>query len=364
MQAALCPPDAAYRALKQWQALGGEEDRRLLPLIYANLQSRIDDPTFCSKVKLEYVRTWSMNRLFFHLLFELLNLFRDAGIPTLLLKGSALTLAHARDRGVRPMNDIDVLIPTAQAKQGIGLMEATGWKPESRGFERFTDAYVGIAHSHPFRRGESYECDLHWHVLPECCRPDDDHEFWEASDPVDVDGIVTRTLSPADQVLHSCAHGARWNHRRSVQWLADVMIVLRNSPTISWPRLVEQTRKRRLSLRVHTTLGYLAQHLDAPIPADVLAELENIPVSRMDRWEHEYQLVDHEPRAFGYVPMLWFYHRRWQRDATLLGQVFGFPDYLRRYWGGEGARELAGHFSATARRRLVHWLDVWRATGR
>jgi hypothetical protein len=340
LRAALLRGEAAQQAAERWLAGGMDNTReqqfgRLFPLLHQNLKAHsvVIDDSLAKLLKQKYLQTWGTNKLLFHTLAEILGLLHQAEIPALLLKGCALTPAcYDDDYGLRPMNDVDIVVPATQVTEAIRVLDQKGWQPEERGVERFTEDYMSISHSHAFRMPGSYECDLHWHLLPECCRAEDDADFWQASLPIEIEGIPTRILNPADQILHLCLHGARWNHKRSVHWLADVMMVLR-SKNIDWPRLIHQLEKRRLVVPVRETLNYLVQHLDAPVPAEIMQQLNAAPVSRMEQWEFSYQLDDHDQKPLGYLPILWFHYRRWSGNVGLGRQLAGFPDYLRRFWG-------------------------------
>ncbi|MBZ5608241.1 MAG: nucleotidyltransferase family protein [Acidobacteriia bacterium] len=56
----------------------------------------------------------------------LLSWFEAHGCPTLVLKGMALTLLHYRDMALRPMSDLDILVPEDRAPEVVGLVQRDG----------------------------------------------------------------------------------------------------------------------------------------------------------------------------------------------------------------------------------------------
>jgi len=208
------------------------------------------------------------NRLLFHAMTEQLQALHAAAFPTILLKGAALTVRFYKDYGLRPMGNFDILIPTAQLEDVIRFLQTTGWHSEPRSPEAFTRPYRQITHAHAFKNASSWEFDLHWHVLDECCQPDADEDFWNGSVKIELDGVPTALLNPADQLLHVCVHGVRWNDIPPLRWVADAMMVLNASEdSLDWDRLIIQVQMRRLVLPMKASLNYLQTLLDASIPS-------------------------------------------------------------------------------------------------
>ncbi|MFC1853782.1 nucleotidyltransferase family protein, partial [candidate division CSSED10-310 bacterium] len=256
------------------------------------------------------------------------------GFQTMLLKGTALIFLYYQNYGLRSMSDVDILVPTKQVQDVLIFMKHQGWLPKPRHQATFTDEYVLISHGHEFYTHDQRSIDLHWHVLPECCQPDGDEDFWEAALPLDFLGVATYALCPADQLLHVCAHSARSCSAMPLRWVADVLTILHHGPcTLDWERLLEQAEKRRLSLSVRDTLTYVQQRYDAAVPQAVLDRLHQHPVSRLEKIEYHYKRQDHYHRLLGYLPIMWFDYSRLRGRISFVRKFLGFADYIRRFWG-------------------------------
>jgi Uncharacterised nucleotidyltransferase len=344
LRAALLKGQASIEAWERWKSSTDVEhldvgSHRLLPHLYRNLQDQgVKDPLMAT-FKGVYRRTWYDNQLLFHQVSTLLLAFREAGIETMVLKGAALAILHYKDCGLRPMNDFDVMVPVEQISAAIELMRKLGWNPMPRSPEALTESYLSIVNSHGFVHNAGRECDLHWHLFPECCHPDADIDFWQRSIPLQIHGVSTRSLSPTDHLLHICVHGAEWNPIPPLRWATDAMMIMSTSP-IDWDDLVARGLERRLTLPLRDTLNYLHGKLAAPVPSKTLRSLDEIPTSRLERAEYKYKTQNYEAKTLGYLPVLWFRYLRLEGTDRSRHKLLGFVKYLQRFWGAERIRQL------------------------
>jgi hypothetical protein len=354
LQAALLQGKNSIEAWERWKSSVDIEhldigSHRLLPHLYRNLHNQgVEDPLM-GKFKGVYRRTWYDNQLLFHHVSTLLSSLRDAGIETIVLKGAALALLHYKDSGLRPMNDFDVMVHAEQTSAAIALMRELGWNPMPRSPEALTESYLSIVNSHGFVHNAGRECDLHWHLFPECCQADADKDFWEQSVPFQIHNVPTRSLTPTDQLLHVCVHGAEWNPVPPLRWVADAMMIMKTAP-IDWDRLIAQARKRRLILPLRDTLDYLHSKLAAAVPSGILPSLHNIPASRLELAEYKYKTENYESKPLGYLPVLWFRYLRFEGSDR--SKLFGFVNYLQRFWGADHIRQLPFCIALMGRRRI------------
>jgi len=348
LKAALLKGEGALRAWSEWQARANPDDldqgsRRLLPLLWHNLSGleEVKDDASLMEARAAYRRTRTENNLLLHQAASFLKDLRAAGHPAMLLKGLALIVRYYGDCGLRPMGDFDVLIPAERTEDVIGLLQIAGWKPIPRAQEAFTRPYREVVHGHAFRRSDGWCVDLHWHVMEECVWPGADDDFWSAAEEVDLKGIPALLLNPADQMLHVCVHGTKWENIPTLRWVADAAAVMAVSgSTLDWDRLVAQASKRKLTLPVRAALGYLRVLLDIPVPGEVLERLESLPVPRRERKEFQRRTRRHSSMPLSFLPTLWYKHSRMEENGSLLRKAWGFIPFIRKYWGMENWREF------------------------
>ena len=131
LRAALLENTDAIYAWHEWQSISDFDDLdpgsfRLLPLVYRNLSKFGLNGPVKNKLKGTYRLAWYNNHMLFSKIAALLASFRDAGLPTIILKGAALTISCYKDYGVRPMQDFDFLVKTEQARAAMSLLRKLG----------------------------------------------------------------------------------------------------------------------------------------------------------------------------------------------------------------------------------------------
>jgi hypothetical protein len=318
--------------------------RRLLPLLHANREALglPADPT--DPLARAYRATRERTAAGLGDAREALGALRAAEIDGLLLKGAALVLGAYRDPGLRPMDDVDVLVPEAAAKAAVRALAARGWRPR----EPVTDAYRATRHAVPLVHPERTQVDLHWHVFEEHCPAATDGAFWAQArtlaDPL-LEGVPVRVLAPADQLLHVVVHGLKWSRIPAVRWAADAAMVLRGGP-VDWDRLRAQARQRGFVLRARLALAYLRDVIGEPLPAGVLDPLAALPVRARERVE---LWVRSRPQPWlGSLP---FHGCNYLRAAPRRTPL-GLWRYLRLVWGTDSPWQMPAAFARRVARRL------------
>jgi hypothetical protein len=337
LHAALLKGREALDAWKEWRSRVDIDDidrldpgsYRILPLLYRNLNNQgVEDPLMM-RLKGVYRLTWYKNQMLFHTIANLLRSFHDAGIKTMVLKGAALTVVFYKDYGLRPMDDFDVLVRTEQAIPAINLLKKLGWKPKS--FEP-TEEYITVSYSHGFHDGADREFDLHWHVLSQNREGDSDDDFWEGAIEIKIHDVPTHALNPADQLLHICIHGTKWDVTPTLRWVEDAITILTTLQSeIDWNRLIAQAEKRRLILPLQDTLIYLRDTFNAPIASEILQSIKDIPVPKIERIE--YKITVSPPTRWTAVLDLWCQHSRLTGNTSVLHKLIKFPGFLQNIWG-------------------------------
>lgn len=350
LRACLWHGEEALAAWTDWR--GGEADLanaergslRLLPLLYLNLGPQLPSGPDKGWLKDTYRESWTANQLGLKVGGRAIEALRATGADVLVLKGAALVNTVYGDLGARPMGDVDLAVrpewagAAVRALQGVGLAAIEG-DPER---------LLAARHSLAFRDPDGQEVDLHRAML---WRPGLDEEFWAGSIEAEVAGARVRILSPADQLLHVCAHGAAWNPVHPVRWAADAFKILETAgESFAWDRLIAMAEHGRLSLPLQDALSCLATELRAAVPSGAIRELEAIPVSRVERRAH--RATAQAPSSHRSTAMLWWFWERYRAESRLEGRrptPAGLIRYLQGFWGLERATLVPGY----AARRLL-----------
>lgn len=352
LKAALLTGGKALAAWDEWTASvdinnidGGSY--RLLPLLYRNMSEHGVQHPAIPKLRGVYRQVWYKNQMMLHRTAELLRLLHEAGIPTMILKGTAAVVLYYRDFGLRGMEDVDILVPVSHAADVLRLMprfDMTEHFPLPR---HLPEQFFSIVHSQAYSDTFSHQYDMHWHVFPESGFANADDDLWRDAVPAVLNDVETLALNPADQLLHICTHGLRWNALPPLRWIADAYTLLSVAPP-DWTRVVEQARRRELVLPLAESLHYLRTLLDAPIPEDVLNALRHTPVRTRERREYRLRFRSAEtPTAV--LISLWCKHQRLFSGVNPIRRVAAFPETVRLACRLDSVANLPAHAWCVAR---------------
>jgi hypothetical protein len=292
------------------------------------------------------------NEILMHRISALLAAFAEAGITTMVLKGAALIPLYYRETGVRPMLDADVLVHSHQAEQAMEVLSKLQWKPFRFGQPRMR---IPIVHSTPFEDSGGRQMDLHWHLFWECFNAGDDEDYWEKAIPIQIGGVKTLALSPTDQLLHTCWHGARWNEVPPIRWVADAMAVLGGSAgEIEWASLLKKAQRHRIVLPVKDSLEYLKNKFDAPVPDSLLKSLSAVRIPKIERENYELVLNPMAPPTTAKILRMLYYDYRWLSSSTSSRiKTLAFAKHLQAKWNIESLWQVPLYMSMRMARRVL-----------
>jgi len=307
---------------------------RLLPLLYRNLVAEGVKHPLMGKLKGIYRRSWYENQMLFHHAADIVQSLKEAGVRVMLLKGVATVLAYYRNEyGIRPMDDCDILVPREQVETAFARLRETGWTPKTLSPSLLTPEIIPYKHAAHFRGPAGRQLDLHWHLFYECLQPDADDDFWRNAVSLDFKGLDVLVLNPADQLLHVCMHGMRWNTVPSIRWIADAMAIMGAVPAIDWDRIVSQAEKRRFVLPLRDSLGYLRSFLGAPVPDEVLERLRGMKPAKEDYLLYEDSMkIDMSKGPIRIIACKYRHFSRSFGHDGRLRKVVHFLRYLQYEW--------------------------------
>ena len=335
LKAVLARGDDAVRSWKAWRAVNDPEasertSRRLFPVAYRNLRDAglSDDDLAPLREAYEKSRTEIQRKL--GAARPVLEALVTAGIEPLILKGSALARFYADDPALRPMRDVDVLVPPGEAARATATLSTLGYEPAGISASCLARYAFRRSPSWPFVAPNAPDVDLHWHVLHESRQPDADDDFRRGAVSLDFQGVTVKALNATDQLLHVCVHGLQRELQENLRWIVDAIAILRHeAEPIDWPRLLEQVVRRRLVLQARYCFEYLTATFAAPVPPQVLGQLRGAPVSWLERMEFRARL---RPEPRGALAQLVVSHQDEVRRGNASLQAFhrSLPRY---FWG-------------------------------
>jgi hypothetical protein len=196
-----------------------------------------------------YLRQRLLNQAHLQVLLQIIPLFQGAGIRALLLKGLALAHQYYPDPALRPVSDIDFLLPRADVLPALDVLTAAGFRVDSP-----VHATAGLfprelAADSPPKDGLRTHVELH-HYHPPRATPYHDARADELSgldaspQALTIGEGVVNVPAPIDTLIYLSRHLRRHlfesTDRRplSLKWTADmVSLVEKHAAEWDWAAL-------------------------------------------------------------------------------------------------------------------------------
>jgi hypothetical protein len=271
---------------QDWQALASLARRHgLAPLLYWRLRAdRVHWPapdSVLRDLQEDYDRTFSQNLKIFQAIEQVLARLGQGQTLTIPLKGVFLTERIYHNLGLRPMSDIDLLLPQDQLSQAIQVLQELGYQPL---YPFNLEQECRVRHALPTfnlpGQPGAPAFDLHWTLAP----PDSPFQIpiqsiWERARPGLMMDQPVLELSPEDLLLHLSLHAAYMEYfcsgMRPFYDIACSASLYKDQ--IDWPRLIHQAHQWRAARSTWLALLLSVCFFQAPIPAVVLAGLDPNP---------------------------------------------------------------------------------------
>ena len=255
----------------------------------------------------------------------------DGGLEPLVLKGPTLATRYP-EPGLRPMSDIDVLLPARDHARALRLLEGSGWTvARAAGRDRYDTVLVhselpSLALELHYGLESSYERVTKLDVLA----------LWDRREPIDCLGIPAFGLPVPEELVMLCAHAGKPYHGFTrLVWIADLAMVVGCAAEAGQPVQWERVRSVAeagccltlvsAALALARRAGVQAPEPLFPLPAQgwrATALRRLLDVS----WPME---VD-DPAAFHLRYALtdgW-----WRRERLVVGSGHGMPTGQRVRW--------------------------------
>lgn len=199
----------------------------------------------------------------------------DGEIPVIALKGAHLALAVYGQPALRTMTDLDLLVPTRDLEAAAALLEAQGYRP-LHPYKLGVDFKKIHLHLPRFVKPQATSIELHWNIAsPAMAHCIDPVELWERAVPLHLAGVDALGLCAEDLLLHLCYHTS-YSHRFEfgLRPSCDIAELIRRcGETLSWPQVVQRTRRWQWGRGVYLALRLAQEMVGAAVSEEVLGEL-------------------------------------------------------------------------------------------
>jgi hypothetical protein len=236
-----------------------------------------------NSLRLMYSSTWMQNQKIFKELEVLTRRFHRAEIPVAALKGVCFALTIYPDIGLRPMGDMDLLIPKSKLTEAVGIAKSLGYEdtlPEaSPGLNELLGLHVFLQKLSP----QSITLELHHSLVADksftyAVRVD---WFWEQTEPLDVSSSQKqfenlRMLTPTAQVLYAASHAMlqHGGQNTPLRWFYDLdRLICHYDGRMDWDLLLSQAKTFDWGSALDAAFSKTYSYFNTPIPNHVRASL-------------------------------------------------------------------------------------------
>ena len=219
---------------------------------------------------------------------EIARALESVGLPAVLLKGAAYTMANLGASRGRMVSDVDILVPRQRLADVESALMLGGWVSMNR--DAYDQRYYRTwMHELPplkhLKRGTVL--DVHHAIMPLTARLKPDSDLLLRSARALPGDSRIKVLCPADMVLHSAAHlFHEGDLELGLRGLVDLDALLHEfaSDPAFWPDLLARARALQLEWPLHQALRYVGMLLDSTIPVHVTEALHASPGVRIAPW--------------------------------------------------------------------------------
>jgi hypothetical protein len=204
---------------------------------------------------------------------KVLERLRSSGIKVTMLKGAYLGEAVYGDAALRPMVDVDLLVPRADLpKAQAVLLDMGGVHQQFEDIESTCKTKCHIPQVHI----RDLTIEIHWNIASPTgpVRVDAD-VLWNRARPAATAGVEVLALSPEDLLLHLCLHTSyKDSLGAGLRPLCDIAETIRRFRSeVDWAQVGERAREWGASRHVGLTLHLARSMLAAGVPDDALEQL-------------------------------------------------------------------------------------------
>ena len=192
---------------------------------------------------------------------------QERGIPVIALKGLHLAELVYRDISLRPMSDVDILVPESAVDNTVATLQGLDYD-----FAAKTPSGYDVSVVHRYTK---VLVEAHWGLAA----PREPHgpavdDVWRLARPAKLGDADALVMPPEFLLLHVCSHLACHHFfALDLRALCDIAEIVRGYPLLDWGVVVDQARRHGDGRGVGAALRLAREQLGTAIPESALAAI-------------------------------------------------------------------------------------------
>lgn len=262
-----------------------------------------------------------------HELGRIVQALQQQSIPMMALKGIVLAHTSYHDPSLRPMSDLDLLVPPGRMAEANAILRDLGYEFPVRALPLVRNVPRPLMHGQEAApvlhlRGSTALVEIHSQLeCGEPVLPVPAEYFWSRAITVDLDGLPVRTLCQEDFLFHLCLHLSR-THRfdKGLLPLVDLMLWIDSFPSWDWAGIASRALQRGCATWMYLTLQVARDLVGASVPDSFLVDFpqhQDLPRVRRLVEEQIWSARAGASRGAMFLPRL-LAEDSWKRRANLI----------------------------------------------
>jgi hypothetical protein len=234
-----------------WDRLLALSNRHgVMPLLYRSL-GRVDRQLVpqeqMARLRVLYMQNAARNIRMTGELLRILDLFEARGIQAIPFKGPALTQQIYGDITLRSFVDLDIIVHRKDVLRTKEILVSEDYRPEVELNPSQEKVFIASECEYNFNhKARGVRVEVHWRINPSCyCIDFDVEDVWPRANSAQLEGKEVSTLSPEDQLISLCIHGARHNWKE-MKHICDVAGLAGGKNNLNWKKVISYARKRHI----------------------------------------------------------------------------------------------------------------------
>lgn len=281
----------------------------------------------------DYYSTAGRNTLLYLELNRILDALDSIGVPCVVLKGAALAATLYPQIALRPMGDLDLLIPQDRLAEVVSLARDLSYEPEPAKIGLGADALFSYEINFDGGKDIPTHVEFHWSLIGGArsrYQPRIDW-FWQQVERTRLGERAALVLKPTAHLLYLAAHLELKHNgvRERLLWGYDLhSLICRHCDALDWDELLARSLEFNWGVAIYNALEDVQRHFATPLPDGFLEEF-----AAQGRFSESMmaQSRSRSPRTRTDATLRKVSNLDWAaRVSILVGLLFPDPAYLRQ----------------------------------